>query len=95
MSERMTEARRIELNNKAEWDAKDAVDACVELREAMVSEVAKDAVIKALADYISSRAGHEENCRGWRRPVRRDEWMDITSCTCGPGDLLRRAGRIT
>jgi hypothetical protein len=53
--------------------------------------------IKALAEYIRTRAGHEESCRGWRKPKRgkRGEWMDISACTCGPGDLLRRAGSLT
>lgn len=59
--------------------------------------------IKALAEYIRTRTGHEENCRGWRRPVkdktapawkRRGEWTDIAACTCGPGASLRRAGRL-
>lgn len=58
------------------------------------------AAIKNLAAYIRSRAGHEENCRGWRKPVkdkrapvwqRRGEWMKLDACTCGPGELLRMA----
>lgn len=70
---------------------------------ARASEVEKDATIKALADYIRLHAGHEEHCRGWRQPVkdktapswkRRGEWMDLSRCTCGPGELLRLAGRL-
>lgn len=52
----------------------------------------QDATIKAMADYIRTRAGHEEHCRGWRqRRSGRGESMDISQCTCGPGELLRKA----
>ena len=61
------------------------------------------AVIRKMAAYIRIRAGHEEHCRGWRRPLKdkgaparqqRGEWMDIRRCTCGPGDLLKLAAEV-
>lgn len=67
---------------------------------ANADELAAARLIKKLAECIRTRAGHEDNCRGWRKPVkgknapawkRRGEWMDMERCNCGPGELLRLA----
>lgn len=93
MSERMTLDEAKGLLGRAQASESKLVD---QLRE-------KDAQIKALADYIERHAGHAEHCGGWRQPVkdktapswkRRGEWMDLSACTCGPGALLRLAGRL-
>lgn len=86
------------------WRLLDELEAAHDGERTALAELERmKSAIQSLAGYIRTRAGHEENCRGWRRPVkdksapsrkRRGEWMDLAACTCGPGELLRQAGAL-